>query len=163
MVEKTSTGKNTAAVVLPKRKFTVEFFVGIFVIIGCLCLAYLAINIAKMSFLKAGFYEISANFLNVSGLEEGAGVEIAGVPVGEVTRIDLRGTDAIVLMKIRNEVQIREDDRALIRTKGIIGERYVKIDPGPSQTVVPQGGQIADTDSAVDFEEMIGNIIHRME
>lgn len=162
-MEKTSVGKSGTAVVLPKRKFTVEFFVGIFVIIGCLCLAYLAINIAKMSFLKTGFYEITASFLNVSGLEEGAPVEIAGVPVGEVTKVNLNGTDALVTMKILNDVKIREDDRALIRTKGIIGERYVKIDPGPSQKLVPQGGQIADTDSAVDFEEMIGNIIHRME
>jgi len=158
-------------VILPRKSYSVETLVGLFVVIGLGCLAYLAITIAKMQFLNTGFYELNAEFDNVAGLDAGAPVEIAGVPVGEVTNIILKppsdqqinGTSAVVTMKIRDGVRLREDDMIAIRTKGIIGERYVKVAPGGSDSFVPQGGKIINTESAVEFEDIVGKLIHRME
>ena len=154
--------KNVAAVI-PKRSFNAEFMVGLFAIAGVACFAYLAIGIASMSLFDAGTYEITAEFDNISGLESGAPVEIAGVPVGEVKNIRLNNTMAYVAMAIRDEVPIRADDIASIRTKGIIGDRYVRITPGASETFVKTGDTLKDTESTVDIEEVIGKIIHRME
>ena len=148
---------------IPKKKLTVEFSVGVFAVVGMACLAYLALTIANMKFLDTGFYEISAVFDNVSGLDLGASVEIAGVPVGEVVNIRLNETLARVEMKIRDEVTIREDDIAAIRTKGIIGERYVKIVPGGANGQLKRGGQLDGTESVVEIEDIIGKLIHRME
>lgn len=148
---------------LPKRSLTVEFYVGLFALMGVLAFGYLAINIAQMRFFSSGFYEIVAEFTNVSGLELGAPVEIAGVPVGEVKSIELSSTSARVILEIRNDVQIREDDIAAVRTKGIIGDRFVKISPGSEKQYVKAGGEIINTESVVELEEVIGKIIHRME
>ena len=148
---------------LPKRTFTVEFLVGLFAIVGVLCFGYLSINIAGLSLLETGYYEVTAEFDNISGLEVGASVAIAGVPVGEVTTIALRNSLAFVTFKVEDKVTLHDDDIAVIRTKGIIGERYLKILPGASEELIPKGGQIADTESVVDFEEIVGKLIHRLE
>ncbi|MCC6932797.1 MAG: outer membrane lipid asymmetry maintenance protein MlaD [Deltaproteobacteria bacterium] len=148
---------------MPRKKLTVEFLVGIFVIIGCLCFAYLAINIARMRLIQTNIYQLTAQFDNISGLTVGAGVEIAGVSIGEVSAIKLSKTNALVTMDINNDVVIRDDDIAAVRTKGIIGEKFVKIIPGGSDTHIKNGDSISDTESTVEFEEIIGKFIHRME
>ncbi len=146
----------------PKKTYYVEFFVGLFTIGGLLCLAYLAVNIARMRFLNAGFHKVLAEFSNVSGLKEGAPVEIAGVQIGEVNMINLKGTSAVITLNIQDGIELRDDDIASIRTKGIIGDRYVKILPGSSDKMVAVGGSIGDTESAVDLEEILGKLIHSM-
>ena len=148
---------------LPRKKITAEFMVGIFAIIGMACFAYLAVNIAGMRLFQTNVYQLTAEFDNISGLTEGATVEIAGVPIGEVSKISLKGTSAYVTMDIYKGVEIRDDDIAAIRTKGIIGEKFIKVVPGGSDTKVASGGRIRDTESAVEFEEIIGKFIHRME
>lgn len=148
---------------LSKKKFTIEFIVGIFVLLGILSFAYLSINLAGMRLFKHDGYAVVAKFDNISGLLVGATVEIAGVKVGEVSKIALDKSSAMVTMGINNGVQMRDDDIASIRTKGIIGEKYIKIIPGGSDDIITSGGRLTDTESAVDFEEMIGKIIHRME
>lgn len=156
-------GVAVADQIMPRKNLTVEFYVGVFAIIGMACLGYLAMNIAGMKILESGFYEITAEFDNISGLESGANVEIAGVPIGEVRQIDLNGTSAIVTLKIRDSIPLRTDDIAAIRTKGIIGERYIKVIPGGTEEKVARGGKMTETESALEFEEIIGKIIHRME
>jgi phospholipid/cholesterol/gamma-HCH transport system substrate-binding protein len=148
---------------LPKRTFTVEFLVGLFALVGLLSFGYLSINIAGLDILESGYYEVGAEFDNISGLEVGASVEIAGVPVGEVTNVALRNSLAFVTFKVQEKVKLHDDDIAVIRTKGIIGERYLKILPGASEELIERGGQIADTESVVDFEEIVGKLIHRLE
>lgn len=149
--------------VIPHRKISIDFFVGLFVFIGLICFAYLAINLAKMRIFGTGYYEVKALFNNISGLKEGASVEIAGVPVGSVDKVQLDGTSALVTLSIKDIVKLREDDIASIRTKGIIGDRYVRITPGGSDVNISGGGEITDTESVVDLEEVIGKFIHNMK
>lgn len=155
--------ENTDKFVPPKKSLTVEFWVGVFALIGVGCFAYLALNIARMRITNAGYYDITAEFDNVSGLKVGAPVEIAGVQIGEIAKISLNETSAIITMRVQNGIKLREDDSAAIRTKGIIGDRYIKVVPGSSSKMVADRGKLSETESAVEFEEIIGKLIHRME
>lgn len=162
MTEKTAT-QTAEHFEIPRKKLTIEFLVGIFALIGIGCFAYLAVNIAGMRLFQTNAYQVTAKFDNISGLTLGATVEIAGVQVGEVSNIQLQGVEAFVTMDVYKDVVIRDDDIAAIRTKGIIGERFIKIIPGGSEQNIPPGGKVSDTESAIEFEEIIGKFIHRME
>ena len=140
-----------------------DFWVGLFVIAGMLALSYLAVNIAGIQLSGAGHYNVSAQFIDIAGLKLRAPVEVAGVRIGQVDRISLNGTDALVNLQIRNEFSLRDDDIAQIRTKGIIGDKYIKISPGASDMTIESGGRIFDTESSVDFEDIIGRFIHNMD
>jgi phospholipid/cholesterol/gamma-HCH transport system substrate-binding protein len=137
-----------------------ELTVGIFVLLGLACLAYLAINLGKMEILGRG-YRIFANFDNVSGLKSGAAVEVAGVEVGRVESIQLTSLfQARVGMRLQPGVKVHDDAIASIRTKGIIGDKFVKLSPGNSEKLVPAGGKIINTESSIDLEELISSYIH---
>ena len=147
-------------VALPRRSLSTEFFVGVFTMIGVACIGYLAIGLGGLELSDASKYEIKAEFDNISGLKYGASVEVAGVPVGEVARIDLKDPAAIVTLKLDRSFQVRDDDVASIRTKGIIGDRYVKISRGSSNKFIEPGGKMTETESVVDIEDIIGKIVH---
>lgn len=150
-----------AQTVLPHRKsFGVEFFVGLFALAGLLAFGYLSINIGGMSFFKSGVYHIKAVFGDVSGLENGAPVEIAGVPVGEVVGIFLNNSSAYVDLEIHDGVEIHDDDLFMIRTKGIIGDRFVKVKPGASDEIIKAGGTVTETVDAVEIEGIIEKLVH---
>ncbi len=151
------------AIKLPSRSLREEFWVGCFALLGCACFGYMAINLAGMKISNAGYYPVAAEFTNIAGLKVGAAVEIAGVQIGEVTTIDLNNTDAVLTMRIRNEVKLRDDDIAQVRTKGIIGDKYIKISPGGSNQILTAGGELSATESAVEFEDILGKFIHKME
>ncbi|MDR2338242.1 MAG: outer membrane lipid asymmetry maintenance protein MlaD [Deltaproteobacteria bacterium] len=155
--------KNDLIFDLPKKKWTVEFIVGLFVLFGILCFSYLSINLAGMRLFKTNIYTITAKFDNIAGLMVGAPVEVAGVKVGEVASIGLDDTSALVIMEINQNVQLRDDDIASVRTKGIIGEKYIKVIPGGSTDYLTSGSRLSDTESAVDLEEIIGKVIHKID
>ena len=142
------------------RKANLELAVGVFVLLGLACLAYLAINLGKMEIYGEG-YQIFANFDGASGLKIGASVEVAGVEVGRVVSIRLTPQhQARVGIKLKNSLKIHDDAIVSIRTKGIIGDKFVKLSPGSSEKLVPQGGTIINTESGIDLEELIGTYIH---
>jgi phospholipid/cholesterol/gamma-HCH transport system substrate-binding protein len=142
------------------KRAGLELTVGIFVLLGLACLAYLAVNLGKMEIFGRG-YQIFANFDNVSGLKTGAAVEVAGVEVGRVDSIRLTSFfQARVGMKLQPGLKVHDDAIASIRTKGIIGDKFVKLSPGNSEKLVPAGGKIINTESSIDLEELISSYIH---
>lgn len=141
------------------KKIDLELTVGIFVLIGILCLAYLSIKIAKEELGGGKGYEIYAIFSNIGGLKEGASAVIAGVEVGQVTSISMEDYEAKVVIRLPFEVKIQEDAIAAIKTKGLIGEKYVMITPGGADEMVPPGGRIRETLPALDVEELISNFV----
>ncbi len=152
---------NGATLPMPTRTFTVEFWVGVFAIVGVIAAGYLSVGLAGLKIGPQDTYEIAAEFDNISGLEIGASVEIAGVPVGEVKRIELKDPAALVIMEVKNDVKIKDDDIVSIRTKGIIGDRFVKISRGASDLTIPPGGTVTETESVVDIEDLIGKFVHQ--
>lgn len=147
----------------PKKSLTVEFWVGIFAVVGVACFAYLALNIARMRISNAGYYDLTAEFDSVSGLKVGAPVELAGVQIGEISKIGLSDTSAVITLRIQDDVKVRDQDAAVIRTKGIIGDRYIKLVPSGSSNYLKDKQKIGETESAVEFEDIIGKLIHKME
>jgi phospholipid/cholesterol/gamma-HCH transport system substrate-binding protein len=142
-------------------RFNVEIVVGIFLVLGFLSFAWISVKLGDVSFFGPGTYQVSANFGSISGLREGAVVEIAGVPVGEVSNIRLNQEyyEAEVSMSITEGVEISEDSIASIRTAGIIGDRYVSISPGGAPDSLQDGGKILETESAINLEELLGKYI----
>jgi phospholipid/cholesterol/gamma-HCH transport system substrate-binding protein len=142
------------------KKGNLELVVGIFVLLGLSCLAYLAIHLGKME-VWGGGYQVTATFDNISGLKVGAAVEVAGVDVGRVESIRLSpGDQAKVALRLEPGLKLHDDAIASIRTKGIIGDKFVKLSPGSSEKLISQGGKIRDTESAVEWEELISKYIH---
>jgi phospholipid/cholesterol/gamma-HCH transport system substrate-binding protein len=141
------------------KKFDLEFAVGLFMIIGILCLGYISIKLGKMEILGDKGYEVEAVFSNSGGLKTGSSVVIAGVDIGRVKEVALDDYQARVVLNLPLNVKIQEDAIASIKTKGLIGEKFVEITPGGADELIQPGGQIRDTQSAVAFEELISNYV----
>jgi phospholipid/cholesterol/gamma-HCH transport system substrate-binding protein len=140
------------------KKTSLELGVGIFVLIGILCVGYLTIRLGKMELLGDEHYYLKARFLSVAGLKKGAQVVIAGVAVGQVDEISLDPEEqvAIVRMKILREVVLTDDVIASVKTAGLIGDKYIKLSPGGSDDILNDGDLITETESALDIEELVG-------
>lgn len=138
-----------------------EFTVGIFVLAGLLCLAYLTIELGKFQFLGSDFYQLKARFSNVAGLKVGNDVQIAGVKVGQVKLISLEKDleAAIVVLEIKQGIELSDDSLAAIKTSGLIGDKYIAISPGGSGLILEPGETIIDTQAPVDFEELVSKYV----
>jgi phospholipid/cholesterol/gamma-HCH transport system substrate-binding protein len=142
------------------KRLNIETAVGLFVLLGIACLAWLSVKLGKLEIVGGDYFPVHAEFASVSGLKPGVSVEIAGVDVGKVESITLRDYKADVLMKIREGIELQEDTIASIRTRGLIGDKFVNLAPGASDRLIPSGGKIRETEAAVDLEELIGEFIH---
>ena len=141
------------------RKFDIELSVGLFIIAGVICLGYLSIKLGRMEVLGDKGYDVYAIFTNSGGLKTGSSITIAGVNVGRVKDITLADYQARIVMNLSANVKIQEDAIASIKTKGLIGEKFIEITPGGSDSLVQPGERIRETQPAVDFEELISNFV----
>jgi phospholipid/cholesterol/gamma-HCH transport system substrate-binding protein len=141
------------------RKFDIELAVGFFLLIGIVCMAYLSFKLGKMEVVGTKGYDLSAVFSNSGGLKVGSGIVIAGVDVGRVRSITLDNYQARLIMHFRTDVKIQEDSIASIKTRGLIGEKYVEITPGGSDKTLPPGGRIRDTQPPLDLDELIAKYV----
>ena len=141
------------------KKFDVELCVGLFMILGIMCLGYLSIKLGKLEVLGSQGYEVEAVFSNGGGIKSGSTVVIAGVEIGRVKKVSLDDYQAVVVMDLAPDVKLQEDAIASIKTRGLIGDKFIDITPGGSEEVIGPGGKIRDTQSAIDFEELISNYV----
>jgi len=139
------------------ERYGIETAVGVFIFIGILCIGYLTVKLGKMELIGSNYYIVYAQFDSVSGLKKDSNVEIAGVPIGRVASITLKRDDmtALVGLKISKDIKLEDDSIASIKTRGLIGDKFVKITPGGSDTYLKPGDVIVDTESAVDIEDLI--------
>ena len=138
----------------------IELVVGLFVLVGVICLGYLAIKLGKLELVGGDYYELQAEFSSTSGLKNGASVEIAGVEVGRVKSIGLKDDRAQVVLGIQDGVKLYDDAIASIKTRGIIGEKFMELSPGGSGELLKNGATIVDTESGIDLEQVISQFIH---
>lgn len=143
------------------KKYTKESWVGVFVLVGLLCVGYLTIKLGKMEVIGGDDYVVQARFSSVSGLKAGAEVEVAGVRVGKVSAIQLdpQTYAALVSMRIGKDVELSEDTIASVKTSGLIGDKYIKLTPGGAPDTLADGEMIVDTESALDIEELISKYV----
>lgn len=141
------------------KRFSLEVAVGVFVLAGLCALAYLSIQLGQIQIGKGNTYILTAIFSTVAGLQAGAPVEVAGVPVGRVETIDLEDFEATVTLRLEMRIQLQEDAIASIKTRGLIGEKYIRITPGGSDRILKAGSRIRDVEAPLDFEDIIGQFI----
>jgi phospholipid/cholesterol/gamma-HCH transport system substrate-binding protein len=142
------------------EKTKVELVVGVFVLIGIACLAYLSIKLGKLEVIGGQNYIVFAEFTSASGLKNGASVEIAGVEVGRVKDIALKDDRALVALAINDGVTLYTDTIASIKTRGIIGEKFMALSPGGGGEPLKPGETIRDTESGLDLEELVSQFVH---
>ncbi len=142
------------------EKAKLEIMVGFFVLIGILCLGYLSIKLGKLELVGGDVYEVDAQFNTASGLKAGSTVEIAGVEVGRVRGITLNEDRAMVKLAVNNTVKLYTDTIASIKTRGIIGEKFLALSPGGGGDPLKPGETIRDTESGLDLEELVSQYVH---
>ncbi|HET9963011.1 MAG TPA: outer membrane lipid asymmetry maintenance protein MlaD [Nitrospiraceae bacterium] len=137
-----------------------ELIVGLFVLVGLACLGYLSIKLGKLEVIGGNNYLVDAEFTSASGLKAGASVEIAGVEVGRVKEIGLSEDRALVKLAIRDGVKLYSDTIASIKTRGIIGDKYLALSVGGGGDPLKPGDKIRDTESGLDLEELVSQYVH---
>lgn len=139
---------------------TTKLIAGVFSLLGIAALIYLSVRLGRVDFFSSPGYTIYAGFDDVSGLKNGDAVEIAGVKVGKVTGVRLVNNRAQVALRLAVGVAVDADAIAGIKTSGIIGDKYVLIQLGPSSRMLSNGGVIRNTQSAFVLEDAIGQLIN---
>ncbi len=142
-----------------KNGLSTEFKVGIFVVIGCFILIFMSMKVGGFKFFKGvKTYDVITYFDTVEGLDVGGAVQIAGVTVGRVKDIKLDGDKARVVLEINEGVVIKKDAAASIKTKGVLGEKFVEISPGNAVEMIQDGGKIASSKKAMDLDTLIAHV-----
>ncbi|MEX2219828.1 MAG: outer membrane lipid asymmetry maintenance protein MlaD [Phycisphaerales bacterium] len=141
------------------KRSALDLGVGIFVLIGLLALGWLSVKLGRVDLLGNRGYVVSADFPSVGGLKSGSAIEIAGVEIRRVDRKQLQDNQAPVVMVIQPRLKLQEDSIASIKTKGLIGERYVRISPGGSDKIIEPNGRIREVEPPVDIEELLSKYI----
>lgn len=141
----------------------IELAVGLFMVAGIAALFFLAIKVSGLSDeTDKPSYRLNAEFSNAGGLTLRAKVTMAGVVIGRVAdiRLDPKTLKAHVTLAIHKDVnQIDDEAVASILTAGLLGEKYIGIVPGSGENILKDGDTIADTQSSLVLEELIGKFL----
>ena len=142
-----------------KRK--IEFYVGLFAMIGILCTGYLFIVLGEISLVRDKQYPVYAFFTSISGLKKGAKVEMVGVKIGVISNVGIEKERLLAKVEflIDNDIELSEDVIASVKTSGIIGQKYIDIIPGGSDIMLEPGEEIFDTESSLDIESLVRKFI----
>jgi len=140
------------------KKLDLELLVGLLFLAVIVALTYISIRLGEVSLREWG-YTVYADFPTVGGLQRVAVVELAGVEIGRVEAIDLADYQARVTLKIRHDIELQDDAVVSIRSRGLIGEKYVEIEPGKAEVMIPSGGRIRQTEPPVDIQDAIGGFL----
>jgi phospholipid/cholesterol/gamma-HCH transport system substrate-binding protein len=126
-------------------------------VIGLIGVGYMTIKLGKVSLFGDDYYSLYARFSSVSGLKTGSPVEVHGIEVGRVEKmtLDSEKQSAVLQLKIQKGLTIYDDAIASVKTAGLIGDKFVNIDPGGGGEALASGAFISETTSPTDMEELI--------
>ena len=143
----------------------VEIWVGIFVAAGAAALFMLAMKVSNLaSYTDDEGYTLTAKFEDASGLKVRSPVAMAGVRLGRVTdiRFDNQSLEAVVTMRIESKYNtLPKDTSASIYTAGLLGEKYVGLEPGGDEASLKNGDRIKLTQSSMVLEKLIGQFVSK--
>lgn len=149
------------------KRLTIDFTVGIFILIGLCSLAFLALRVAATSNIGSNsmsVYTVSADFTNIGSLRVNAPIKVSGFIVGRVSNINLdpKTYQAVVTMEINSNYKFSTDTSAQILTTGLLGEQYVALQSGSDNGYLKDGSIITMTSSAMILENLIGKFMTNM-
>jgi phospholipid/cholesterol/gamma-HCH transport system substrate-binding protein len=139
------------------EKYSKETVVGIFVVIGLICIGYMTVKLGNVGFFGDSTYTLHANFNTVTGLREGNPVNMLGLEIGRVDKFTMDQENQVVKVefKINKGIEIFDDAIASIKTEGLIGDKYVAVDPGGGGDLLADGDIITDTNSPTDIMDLV--------
>jgi len=139
------------------QKYSKETVVGIFVVVGLLCIGYMTVKLGDVGLFEDDTYLLTARFSKVTGLRAGSAVNMLGLEVGRVGKMamDQDKQQAVVDLRINKGVKVYDDAIASIKTEGLIGDRYVSIDAGGSGDLLKAGDAIIETQSPTDIMDLV--------
>jgi phospholipid/cholesterol/gamma-HCH transport system substrate-binding protein len=139
------------------KKYSKETMVGIFVVIGLFCIAYMTVKLGNVGFLGENTYSLYAKFSSVTGLRVGNPVNMLGLEIGRVAgfTMDQENQVAVVKLEINKDIQIYDDAIASIKTEGLIGDKFVSIDAGGGGDLLADGDSITETESPTDIMDLV--------
>ena len=140
------------------KKYTMETTVGIFLFFGLLMLGYMTVKLGHVSFFGDNGYPLIARFTSVSGLRVGSEVYMLGIEVGRVEKLvmEQESQKAVVKISMREGVKVYDDAIAAIKTEGLIGDKYLDINPGGAGELLKAGGTITETVPPLEIGDIIG-------
>jgi len=140
------------------KKYHHETMAGLFVLIGLICVGYLTVKLGNVHLWGSDSYPLYARFNSVSGLRIGNSIEMLGLEIGEIADFSMDQEKSVVVaeLRIRKPIKVYDDAIASIKTAGLIGDKYVSIDPGGAGELLKPGGTITQTESPPDLGELIG-------
>jgi phospholipid/cholesterol/gamma-HCH transport system substrate-binding protein len=140
------------------KKNVYESIAGMFVFAGLIVLVYMTVNLGDISLFDDNTMILKARFNTVTGLRVGNPIEMYGIEIGHVgtLTIDKDVQMAVVILNIQNNAEIYSDAIASIKTAGLIGDKFISIDPGGSGNRLGHNDVIINTESPVDINDLIG-------
>jgi phospholipid/cholesterol/gamma-HCH transport system substrate-binding protein len=148
-----------------KQTRTIEIVTGAFIVLGFVALYIIATSATNItSYGESKGYTVTAEFNDIGGLKPRSAVTMAGVVIGRVTdiRLDPKSFTALVSMQVDGRFnQVPDDSTASILTSGLLGENYIGIDAGGSDSFLKQGSRIQYTQSALVLEKLIGQFFSK--
>jgi len=130
------------------------------VLIGVMSISWLALKLGQVGGLGQDGYELVAIFEDAGGVREGSDIMLAGVSIGQVKSVVLRNNkEAEMHFQINNGVKLATDATVAIRTKGLIGEKFVRVNQGFEEDYLAAGDEFEDTESAINIEDLISKYI----
>jgi len=138
---------------------TTEAKVGLFILIGMLLLGYMTMQVGQRGIGVKKGYIVDVVFDNVAGLNKYSSVQIAGVEVGRVEDILLKDGKALVRLRIIPNVTLEKDVSAAIKTRGVLGDKYIEIMPGTrGMAALEPGEQIRNVERQADIDRLLNQI-----
>ena len=144
------------------NKKPVETSMGIVVIFVAAFFLYFAYQVSDLQVVKG--YDINARFLKVGGLNVGSDVRINGIKVGTVIAQNLDPEDYVadVKLSISSNIQLPKDSVVSVVSDGLVGNKFIKIEPGKSKEFLQNGDTVANTKDFKTLEDRVGEIIFRV-
>lgn len=140
------------------KRVSPEAKVGLLVLAGLLILVYMSFKVGGMGFGPGEGYEVHLELDNAVGLTKDGEVLVAGIPVGRVSKIELADGRALLTLTLREDVKLPADSVAALRTQGVLGEKYVEIQPGTSARPLEQGDTIRAGTPPGDLDRLVTNL-----
>ncbi len=145
------------------QRSKIDIWVGLFVLLGAAALLFLALQAGNLlSFSGGGGYQVQAQFQDIGGLKPKSAVKSSGVVVGRVKSIDFddKTYQATVTLDMNERYHFPNDSSLKIMTSGLLGDQYIGIEAGYSDTNWKTGDKITNTQSAVVLENLIGQFMN---
>lgn len=140
-------------------KKPVETIMGLVVLLVALLFLVFAYNVSDLQVVKG--YTLSAEFMKVGGLSIGSDVRINGIKIGTVTAQNLNNDDYTVkvVFSISTDIKLPADSTVAIVSDGLMGDKFVKIEPGKSKEYLKDGDSFSKTKDFKTLEDMVGEVI----